>query len=316
LALALTGCSKPKPEVRHVPDAAAQEHIRQVIDSLPVDSSLRRTLEAGRFGNGIHEPWMDDMRREGVKEVALEVRGRWLEFFGFSPKKVARILYRSKYEGPKAQITDSAWLGRIRASGLEQELEAVALGRAKRATPMRMHWDWTIWERGSTHVYLFDDEWLVDMYLWSDYPIFASFDPDRHPLYVAVVSADEARVSSLLAERQFGQEDLDGKLFAAVETFPSDNTDVIRLLLKAGANVNARRDDGSTVLMRAVSSYKLSDCKLLLASGADVNAKNSLGRTTLAVLENRIALARRSGELVPEYVPDIVELLKQAGAHD
>src|SRR5712691_1062323 len=59
LALALHGCSKPKPEVRHVPDAAAQEHIRQVIDSLPVDSSLRRTLEAGRFGNGIHEPWMD-----------------------------------------------------------------------------------------------------------------------------------------------------------------------------------------------------------------------------------------------------------------
>src|SRR5207248_1230880 len=58
---------------QRVPDAAAQRHIRQVIDSLAPDSSIRRNMEAGHFGKGIHEPWMDDMKRAGVKEATFEV---------------------------------------------------------------------------------------------------------------------------------------------------------------------------------------------------------------------------------------------------
>jgi len=51
-----------------------------------------------------------------------------------------------------------------------------------------------------------------------------------------------------------------------------------KLLLTAGANINARGHDGMTVLMW-VHSVKMA--KLLIAHGADVNARDNQGRTAL-----------------------------------
>ena len=81
----------------------------------------------------------------------------------------------------------------------------------------------------------------------------------------------------------------------------SDRLALARLLIAAGANVNARASSGETALMRAASL----DCKdlaqALIQAGADVNTKDNRGKSALA-------WARQSGNL------RIVRLLKLAGA--
>ncbi|MGI4792207.1 MAG: ankyrin repeat domain-containing protein [Janthinobacterium lividum] len=58
----------------------------------------------------------------------------------------------------------------------------------------------------------------------------------------------------------------------------------LQLLLRHGADVNARTSDGNTILMRAGSPPwpdRVTKVKLLLAWGADINAKNAKGDTAL-----------------------------------
>jgi|GEM_PF-2068094 ankyrin repeat protein len=63
-----------------------------------------------------------------------------------------------------------------------------------------------------------------------------------------------------------------------------DRTDLIKILLENGANINARDSNGDTVLMLA-SSYGCSSdiVKLLLERGADINAIHHGGQTALTI---------------------------------
>lgn len=53
---------------------------------------------------------------------------------------------------------------------------------------------------------------------------------------------------------------------------------IMRLLLKAKANVNAKNTRGETALMWAISSL---EANILIKKGADVNARDAVGRTPL-----------------------------------
>ncbi|SRR6266487_450116 len=136
-----------------------EAHIHDVIRELPPDSDLRRALLQGARGDGVHYAWMDEARRQGVKRVAVWVdisfdrKGR--------PKKMSvnRTEYFTQYEGGAA-ISDNARLDAIRASGLEKELNNLALEKAK-------HGFWFDLPRpkphpfvGGTHVEFLDDEWI------------------------------------------------------------------------------------------------------------------------------------------------------------
>ena len=57
-----------------------------------------------------------------------------------------------------------------------------------------------------------------------------------------------------------------------------DNTEVAKILLNAGANVNARTKDGRTALIEAASEGRVKIVKTLLDAGADVNAKDKDGK--------------------------------------
>jgi ankyrin repeat protein len=60
-----------------------------------------------------------------------------------------------------------------------------------------------------------------------------------------------------------------------------NNVEVVKLLLKAGASIDAREANDITPLLMAISNDNMQAAQLLLASGADVNATDWYGRTPL-----------------------------------
>lgn len=98
---------------------------------------------------------------------------------------------------------------------------------------------------------------------------------DRTPVGVRSVD-EEGRVVSEEAPRPRLMTVLMG---AAI----SGKVGVVRILIEAGADVNARDADGLTPLMAAVVQDHAAIVELLLKRGAEVNARDGRGRTALAL---------------------------------
>jgi len=79
-------------------------------------------------------------------------------------------------------------------------------------------------------------------------------------------------------------------------------TEIVKLLLEAGADVNVKNKDGETALMKASYNGYTEIVKMLIDAGADVNIKDRYGTTALM-------LASLYG------YTEIVELLIKAGAN-
>jgi uncharacterized protein len=80
--------------------------------------------------------------------------------------------------------------------------------------------------------------------------------------------------------------------------------EMVALLLKAGANVNAADPNGTTALMQAAENCSGTDItKALIGAGANVNARAAGGATPLM-------MARINHRIGTEG------LLRQAGAHE
>lgn len=85
-------------------------------------------------------------------------------------------------------------------------------------------------------------------------------------LMLALQGIDVAEQKSLLGRRMASKQDY---------------TVVVRSLSANGANVNAKDNNGSTALIRAVQVGDAKITSLLIQNGADVNAKNNKGQTAL-----------------------------------
>jgi len=72
------------------------------------------------------------------------------------------------------------------------------------------------------------------------------------------------------------------------------NPTIIKLLLTSGANANAKNIDGKTALHKAAAYGEVETAKVLLAAGADVNAKDNWGETPLHSLDG-LAIKIRGG---------------------
>ena len=70
-----------------------------------------------------------------------------------------------------------------------------------------------------------------------------------------------------------------GRVHFPPEATPINRTEVVRLLLQAGANPNAADKDGNTALIEA--DRDAGAALLLTRAGANVNARNSAGDTPL-----------------------------------
>jgi len=86
---------------------------------------------------------------------------------------------------------------------------------------------------------------------------------------------------------------------------PQSNRPVIEALLDAGASVNAQNEQGVTALIYAVSNGKQGAVRLLLERGADPNMRDAGGDTALAIAR------RQAGD---RSMPAIIASLEGAGA--
>jgi ankyrin repeat protein len=92
-------------------------------------------------------------------------------------------------------------------------------------------------------------------------------------------------------------------MFAAGDNL--NNPQMIQTLLKAGADINARDQDGWTTLMYSTTPSEVSNNDIVeevIKSGADINTKNEDGKTALILI----------AEI--GFYPEIIETLLKYGA--
>lgn len=78
------------------------------------------------------------------------------------------------------------------------------------------------------------------------------------------------------------------------------DSETVKALVAAGAEVNAKDEDGRTALMEAADRDNSESVKILISAGAEVNAKDKEGRTAL----------------MRTHKPNCKKLLREAGASE
>lgn len=280
-------------------ETESQLRIQKLISTLPEYSWLRTQLQSGMRGGGKSEPYMERMRQAGVRRAEYKLAALW---HAGSPQNIRILerLYFSEYDGPHTQVRDEKALETIRASGLEALLSDLSVhGCERRHLFVAM-------ETGIKHpegrqmyclVEFFDDPDLHG----NGTPPWAPWGYSTWPLSEAAEVGNVEEVSALLKTRKFSQNELNDALIAAVTNY-YDNSDVIDLLLKAGADVNARDSHfGQTVLMFALG--RPINIPILLERGADINARDPHGNSALKVARD-------------EGYKETAQLLQQAGARE
>src|SRR5262245_10302379 len=109
----------------------------------------------------------------------------------------------------------------------------------------------------------------------------ASFAAVWSELMSAIRNGDHAQVETLIrAGADVNAADDDGTTGLMHSVIESD-VKMMKLLMEHGANVNAKNGMGSTALLYAVTNF--SKASLLLDAGADVKVKNSRNATPMTV---------------------------------
>lgn len=250
-----------------VVSSQVKEHLNRVAEGLRSDSLLHKKLSEGVHGDGVHYPWMDEMRRDGVKRVEVEIGLEW--FFGPRREEVKRVMYFTDYEGPESQITDPVRIKYYQTSGLEEELKRIALERGRHGAwfedPPHQHPPHWWFFPSATEIELMDDEWLP-----VPPPFYWDYDTSWTPLVDAVVMGDRYAIQGLLSQGKLKANDLDEALNWAAA---GDDPRTVQDLLKAGAAVNLKDKNGRTALFAAVNNKKLANVKIILDAGANPNIR-------------------------------------------
>jgi ankyrin repeat protein len=140
---------------------------------------------------------------------------------------------------------------------------------------------------------------------YPDKPYLGSYQP----LHVAARVRDEAIMGLLLkAGADPNGADNSGRtplFYVLFYSADAPQEPCIRVLVKHGADVNAKNKDGLPALDVSIGDLRAETVKLLLDSGADVNGHGAYGRTPL----HQLFYSTTASDLVP-----VARLLLSAGA--
>ena len=150
--------SAQQSQVAQTANQSRDERVRQVLESLERDNTLRFALERGDRGSGMHYPWMDKMRQQGVKQASFRIHFHWVK--QSKKLKITDIKYLQQYYRFDTAINDQSIVEQIRASGLERELRNEILRRAKANLAQRMRDLGSSQICGTLYLNLLDDEVL------------------------------------------------------------------------------------------------------------------------------------------------------------
>lgn len=251
--------------------------VAQLLAELPQCSILRTQLANRQYGSGIEQPYMKKMLLNGVKRAEIDVDSVWN---GKKPTNLVMVSqnYFSQYDGPDSQISDPVALKEIEASGLPEVLYSIARDRVLKAKVWRGP-DPRLWfpKKKVSIVEFLANPWLQEDQVRL-YPRYRSKMPND--LYDVATADDANRTAELLRLHNFKKQELDRALFfAAISRY--DNTTVINMLVRAGADPNVHNSDGDTPLMAAVA--RPCNIQPLVSVGVPANARNKSGLTALDI---------------------------------
>jgi len=155
---------------------------------------------------------------------------------------------------------------------------------------------------------------IVDLLLKSGADINAKDKRSLTPLFVASVFGNEDIMKLLLennADPNARDNEKETPIFYAIfrSTKLKNAKEVVKILLRYGADVNAVNKNGRTLLHLAVSYADLDLIKLLVENGANINTKDNNGRTVLYDAINRV---KKENE---DKIKEIIKYLLEKGAN-
>jgi hypothetical protein len=139
-------------------NATLDEHIGEVMNGLSHRSELYNALSRGARGDGVRHPWMEDMKKLGIKRVEINIDINFDSHGRPKQMRIGGIAYFAQYES-NDPISDPEQLRAIREL-LEKRLDDIGLKRAARGVWLDVPRPRPRPFVGATRVELLDDEWL------------------------------------------------------------------------------------------------------------------------------------------------------------
>jgi hypothetical protein len=121
----------------------------------PSYEAFVEAIKKGERGDEVHQPWMDVMRRLGIKQAFFVVHFSYRN--GIYKYTVKEIHYLRRYYCYEGEVTGGKLLRQIRESGLERDLKEAVVARIKRFERPYQPGNVT---QGVEYRYLLDDETL------------------------------------------------------------------------------------------------------------------------------------------------------------
>nr|XP_022327384.1 ankyrin repeat and SOCS box protein 3-like [Crassostrea virginica] len=115
------------------------------------------------------------------------------------------------------------------------------------------------------------------------------FDAEEEPLiFIPVVNGDYETLEVLLESDvcDINIKSLDSSTSALTTAVGLDDLEMVKFLIKAGANVNCIDESGKTPLLLALQDGKFKIAQYLMKQGSDVNIVDGLGQSALFLIAN------------------------------
>ena len=228
---------------------------------------------------GPAEDFRAQMKEFGIKQAEVEIHFTWMWIVGPVFPKPVRQIYFTDYGFDAPQITDGHTLTEIADSGLKGKLQTEALAHVRGGMWFDLPELPPFPAAASVSIYDNASHASNPGMYWRD-------EPNRTPWQQALFSNDLADVMRMLASGQLSQKELDEGLFWGCS---SHRSQLLQLLLKAGANVNAVEEkDGEriTPLLVAIRWRNKEAVESLVRLGSKATARDKYGETELTTLLN------------------------------